>query len=161
MATMKKRLSKPTKGQTKTKANSLDAIIKSELAKAVIPGEIQPASGDIEAFNGRQTVDLTVSNTGDRPIQVGSHCHFFEVNRALKFDRAQAFGFKLCIPAGTAARFEPGEEKRVTLVAIAGNRVIYGINNLTDGPIDDSQVKSKALTRAAERRFLEKAKGKA
>ena len=114
------------------------------------------AAGDIEAFKGRQTRDLTVTNSGDRPIQVGSHCHFFETNRALKFDREQAYGFKLCIPAGTAVRFEPGEEKRVTLVALAGKRVVHGINALTDGSLDDPQVKAKALARAAERGFVGK-----
>jgi urease beta subunit len=161
MATKLKRPSgKSAKSASKTKANSLAATIKAELAKAVIPGEIQFASGEIEAFKGRQTIDLTVTNVGDRPIQVGSHCHFFEVNRALKFDREQAFGFKLCIPAGTAARFEPGEEKRVTLVALAGNRVVHGINGLTNGALDDSQVKAKALARAAERGFLGQAKVK-
>ena len=80
------------------------------MAKPVIPGEILFAPGDIEAFKGRTIKDLTVENTADRPIQVGSHCHFFEVNRGLLFDREQVFGYRLCIPAGTAARFEPGEE---------------------------------------------------
>jgi len=134
----------------------LAATIRAELAKPVIPGEVMVAAGDIEAFKGRQTRDLTVTNSGDRPIQVGSHCHFFETNRALKFDREQAYGFKLCIPAGTAVRFEPGEEKRVTLVALAGNRVVHGINALTDGSLDDPQVKAKALARAAERGFVGK-----
>jgi len=134
----------------------LAATIRAELAKPVIPGEVMVAAGDIEAFKGRQTRDLTVTNSGDRPIQVGSHCHFFETNRALKFDREQAYGFKLCIPAGTAVRFEPGEEKRVTLVALAGKRVVHGINALTDGSLDDPQVKAKALARAAERGFVGK-----
>src|SRR6476661_2036435 len=157
MATVTKRASdKSKKSQSKAKANSLTAIIKAELAKAVVPGEIRLASGDIEAFRGRQTKDLAVINTGDRPIQIGSHCHFFEVNRALKFDREQAFGFKLCIPAGTAARFEPGEEKRVTLVALAGNRMAYGINGLTNGALDDPQIKAQALTRATEGGFGQK-----
>jgi urease beta subunit len=128
-------------------------VIRSELAKPVIPGEILLGSGEIEAFPDRETREVMVANTGDRPIQVGSHCHFFEVNRALQFDREQAFGFKLCIPAGTAARFEPGEEKRVTLVAFAGNRIVHGINNLTDGPLDGAQ-KHEALTRAEERGFI-------
>jgi len=107
----------------------------------------------VEAFKGRATKELTVSNVGDRPIQVGSHCHFFEVNRALIFDREQAFGFRLCIPAGTAVRFEPGEEKRVTVVALAGKRVAHGINGLTNGSLDDAQVKAQALSRAAELGF--------
>jgi len=86
----------------------------------VIPGEYLLESGDIEANAGRRTVELTVENTGDRPIQVGSHFHFFEANRALRFDRAQAFGMRLNVAAGTAVRFEPGDSKTVTLVAIAG-----------------------------------------
>jgi urease beta subunit len=99
----------------------------------VIPGEYVLGDGDIVANEGRATVELTVSNTGDRPIQVGSHFHFFEVNRALRFDRGKAFGMRLNVPAGTAVRFEPGDEKRVTLVEIAGARTIFGLNNLTDG----------------------------
>lgn len=138
------------------KGTSLAATIRAELAKPVIPGEIILAAGDIEAFKGRQTKDLMVTNKADRPIQVGSHCHFFEVNRGLSFDREQAFGFRLCIPAGTAARFEPGEEKRVTLVALAGKRVIHGINGLTNGSLDDVQMKAQALARAAERGFIRK-----
>jgi urease beta subunit len=144
------------KSSTTGQGRTLAATIKAELAKAIIPGEIMFAAGDIEAFKGRLTKDLMITNTADRPIQVGSHCHFFEVNHALKFDREQAFGFKLCIPAGTAVRFEPGEEKRVTLVALAGNRVAHGINGLTDGSLDDPQVKAKALARAAERGFVGK-----
>lgn len=119
----------------------------------IIPGEVILGEGDIVAFTGRQTVELTVANTGDRPIQVGSHCHFFEANRALRFQRAKAYGFRLQVPAGTAVRFEPGEEKRVTLVAIGGNRVAYGINGLTHGRLDDSMVKDKALVAAREEGF--------
>jgi urease beta subunit len=99
----------------------------------VIPGEYLLGEGDIIANPGRRTVELTVSNTGDRPIQVGSHFHFFEVNRALRFDRAQAFGMRLNVPAGTAVRFEPGDEKRVTLVELGGTRQIFGLNGLTEG----------------------------
>jgi urease beta subunit len=89
--------------------------------------------GDIEANAGRRTIELTVANTADRPIQVGSHFHFFEANRALRFDRAQTFGMRLNIPAGTAVRFEPGDEKRVTLVELAGTRQMFGLNALTQG----------------------------
>ena len=152
---MKKKSGKAKAAQAK-KGGSLAAIIRAELAKPVVPGEILFGAGDIEANAGRATKELSVSNTGDRPIQVGSHCHFFEANRALKFDREQAFGFRLCIPAGTAVRFEPGEEKRVTVVALAGNRVAHGINGLTDGSLDDVQVKARALARAAERGFVGK-----
>lgn len=123
---------------------------------AVIPGEVILGEGDIIALNGRQLVELTVSNHGDRPIQVGSHCHFFEANRALRFDRERSYGFRLSIPAGTAVRFEPGEDKRVTLVAIGGNRVVYGINGLVNGRLDDPSVKQQALARARESGFIGK-----
>jgi len=125
---------------------------------AVIPGEVILGESDIIAFHGRTTVELTVANTGDRPIQVGSHCHFFETNRALRFDREKAYGFRLQVPAGTAVRFEPGEDKRVTLVAIGGNRVAYGINGLTNGRLDDPKVKEQALAKAVELGFLVKGK---
>ncbi|HEY0235096.1 MAG TPA: urease subunit beta [Afipia sp.] len=92
----------------------------------MIPGEFFIKSGDIELNAGRKTTMLTVANTGDRPIQVGSHYHFFETNPALKFDRKRARGMRLNIAAGTAVRFEPGQTREVTLVALAGKRVIYG-----------------------------------
>lgn len=92
----------------------------------VIPGEMFIKDGEIELNAGRRTVTLTVSNTGDRPIQVGSHYHFFETNPALKFDRRRARGMRLDIAAGTAVRFEPGQSREVTLVALAGKRTIYG-----------------------------------
>src|SRR5688572_7195509 len=117
---------------------------------AVIPGEIILGEGDIVAFKDRQTVEVLVANTGDRPIQVGSHCHFFEANRALRFDRERAYGFRLQVPAGTAVRFEPGEDKRVTLVSIGGSRVAYGINGLTHGRLDDPHVKQQALAKAKD-----------
>ena len=110
----------------------------------MIPGEYLLGEGDIIANQGRRTAELTVANTGDRPIQVGSHFHFFEVNRALRFDRAQAFGMRLNVPAGTAVRFEPGDEKRVTLVELGGARRVFGLNALTDGGARD-----QALTRLA------------
>jgi urease subunit beta len=94
----------------------------------MIPGEIISLEGEIELNVGRPTVRLLVSNTGDRPIQVGSHFHFYEVNAALNFDREQALGMRLDIPAGTAVRFEPGDEKEVTLVPLAGTRQVYGFN---------------------------------
>ncbi|RZM77720.1 urease subunit beta [Leptolyngbya iicbica] len=101
----------------------------------MIPGELLPAEGDIELNAGRDTVTLAVANSGDRPIQVGSHFHFFEVNTALQFDRAQARGMRLDIPAGTAVRFEPGDEREVTLVPFVGSREVYGLNALIDGPL--------------------------
>src|SRR3972149_1129030 len=100
----------------------------------MIPGEYLLGEGDIQANAGRRTAELIVANTGDRPIQVGSHFHFFEANKALRFDRALAFGMRLNIPAGTAVRFEPGDEKGVTLVELAGAREVYGLNALTDRP---------------------------
>ena len=99
----------------------------------MIPGEYLLEDGDIVANARRRTVELTVANTGDRPIQVGSHFHFFEANRALRFERVQAFGMRLNVPAGTAVRFEPGDAKRVTLVELAGARRVFGLNGLTDG----------------------------
>jgi urease beta subunit len=121
---------------------------------SVIPGEVILGEGDIVAFKGRQTVEMIVANTGDRPIQVGSHCHFFEANRALRFDREKAYGYRLQVPAGTAVRFEPGEDKRVTLVSIGGNRVAYGINGLVNGRLDDPTVRAKALAAAREQGFI-------
>jgi urease beta subunit len=104
----------------------------------VIPGEYLFADEDVVANAGRRTEELTVTNTADRPIQVGSHFHFFEANRALRFDRARAFGMRLSIPAGTAVRFEPGDAKRVTLVELAGERRVFGLNGLTQGGARDA-----------------------
>ena len=101
----------------------------------MIPGELLPAEGEIELNAGKPTVSLTVANTGDRPIQVGSHFHFFEVNAALSFDRGSARGMRLDIPAGTAVRFEPGDERDVTLVPLAGERRVYGFNAQIEGAL--------------------------
>jgi len=152
-------MKKKTKAKQKVttrKGVSRNAKKLSTQSAAIIPGEVILGEGDIVAFNGRQTVELIVANTGDRPIQVGSHCHFFEVNRALRFDREKAYGFRLQVPAGTAVRFEPGEDKRVTLVSIGGNRVAYGINGLTHGRLDDPSVKAKALALARQQGFISK-----
>jgi urease beta subunit len=132
-----KKKTKAKQKVTKPRGESRDAKKALIQPAAVIPGEIILGEGDIVAFDGRRTVELIVANTGDRPIQVGSHCHFFEANRALRFDREKAYGFRLQVPAGTAARFEPGEDKRVTLVSIGGNRVAYGINGLVIGRLVD------------------------
>jgi urease beta subunit len=115
------------------------------------PGEylLADEQGDIRANAGRRTVTVQVANTGDRPIQVGSHYHFFEVNRALAFDRAVAYGFRLNIAAGTAVRFEPGEEKEVALVELAGARIVHGHRGLVNGALDDAAVKRTALQRMA------------
>ncbi|OIQ49031.1 Urease subunit beta [Pseudodesulfovibrio hydrargyri] len=102
----------------------------------MIPGEILYAEGGIELNADRETVTVTVANTGDRPIQVGSHYHFSETNEALSFDREKARGFRLNIPAGTAVRFEPGQSRDVELVALAGKREVYGFNAKTMGKLD-------------------------
>ena len=151
-----KKKTKAKQKVTKRRGESHDAKKASNQPAALIPGGIILGEGDIVAFTGRQTVELIVANTGDRPIQVGSHCHFFESNRALRFDREKAYGFRLQVPAGTAVRFEPGEDKRVTLVSIGGNRVAYGINGLVNGRLDDSSVKAKALAVAREQGFIPK-----
>jgi urease subunit beta len=102
----------------------------------MIPGEIIVAgSGPLQANVGLETKFIAVANTGDRPVQVGSHYHFFEVNSYLHFDREAALGFRLNIPAGTAVRFEPGDEREVELVALAGTREVYGLNGLVNGPL--------------------------
>ena len=118
----------------------------------MIPGEYLLEGGDVVANAGRRTVELTVENTGDRPIQVGSHYHFIETNASLRFDRAQAYGKRLDIPAGTAVRFEPGETKTVRLAEIAGKKVIRGGNNLADGKVSASGKKS-ALKRVTQKNF--------
>jgi urease subunit gamma/beta len=117
------------------------------------PGEVVPAEGEIELSPGRESLRLTITNTGDRPVQVGSHFHLFEVNRALRFDRERAFGMHLDIPAGTAVRFEPGDEKEVDLVAFGGEREVQGLNLLTTGSTVNGD-REAALGRARERGFL-------
>lgn len=121
----------------------------------MIPGEIilDEDAHPIEANQGRETVRLVILHSGDRPIQVGSHFHFFEVNRALHFDRDAAYGMRLNVPAGTAVRFEPGEDKEVTLVAFAGKRTMFGANGLVQGALDDSESRPKAMQRIVERGF--------
>lgn len=102
----------------------------------MIPGELFPQPGELELNAGRTPITLTVANTGDRPIQVGSHFHFYEVNAALRFDRESARGMRLDIPAGTAIRFEPGDEREVTLVPLVGSRQVYGFNGRVNGALD-------------------------
>jgi urease subunit beta len=102
----------------------------------MIPGEVIPAAGEIELNAGQPTLTLEVANTGDRPIQVGSHYHFFEANQALAFDRARARGMRLDIPAGTAVRFEPGQSRAVTLVPYRGDRRVFGFQQQVMGPLD-------------------------
>lgn len=114
----------------------------------MIPGEYILASGNIKINAGRKTVALTVINTGDRPVQIGSHFHFFEVNKKLSFDREKAFGMRLDIPAGTAVRFEPGEENDVQLVEFGGKKKITGFNNLVNASTKSVKNKSQAVVKA-------------
>lgn len=118
----------------------------------MIPGEYILQPGDIIANAGRTTASLLVVNTGDRPVQIGSHFHFFEVNRQLQFNRATAYGMRLNIPAGTAVRFEPGEEKEVQLVALGGTRQVFGFNNLVNGEVSEAN-KDQALQNALTGQF--------
>jgi urease subunit beta len=111
----------------------------------MIPGELVLQSDPIDINSGRPSLTLIVANRGDRPIQVGSHCHFFEVNAALAFDRDKAYGMRLDIAAGTAVRFEPGDEREVDLVAIGGARIVHGLNGLVNGSLDDETVRERAL----------------
>jgi urease subunit gamma/beta len=126
---------------------------KIEAADQVRPGEIITPEGDIEINVGRRTASLKAINTGDRPIQVGSHYHFFETNRALDFDRAASFGMHLDIPAGTAVRFEPGESKEVDLVEFGGTGEVFGLNSLTMGATRNDARKEAALREARARGF--------
>ncbi len=117
------------------------------------PGEILTAGPDIVANAGRRTCQIVVANTGDRPVQVGAHYHFFEVNKALRFDREKAFGMRLNIPSGTTMRFEPGDERTVTLVEILGKKIMRGLNALTDGDLASPEVRKRALAQARARGF--------
>jgi urease subunit beta len=123
----------------------------------VIPGELLALPGDIELNVGRRAVRVNVANTGDRPIQVGSHFHFFETNEALHFDRAVARGFRLNIAAGTAVRFEPGQEREVELVALGGDRIVYGFNSKVMGPLDEGPVRKKAVKKVPAKKAAKKA----
>jgi urease beta subunit len=119
----------------------------------MLPGEYLFDGPPLELNAGRATTSLQVNNTGDRPVQVGSHYHFFETNRALVFDREAAYGMRLDLPAGTAVRFEPGEIKTVRLVALGGERHVYGGSGLVMGPLDDAKVKEKSLERMRREGF--------
>lgn len=122
-------------------------------AGGIVPGEILTEPGEIEINVGRDTALIYVTNTADRPIQVGSHFHFFEVNKALEFNRNLTFGMRLDIPSGTATRFEPGETKQVRLVSIGGDRIGCGLNDLTCGSMDDGEVRIAALEKAKKSGF--------
>ena len=118
----------------------------------MIPGEIITKDREIVLNEGRKVVTIKVANVGDRPIQVGSHFHFFEVNKLLKFDRESAFGMRLNIPSGTSIRFEPWEEKEIELVELGGNKRVFGFNGLTEGPINECNMK-KSLEAAKVKGF--------
>ena len=122
----------------------------------MIPGEYILASEPVECNVGRATVKIVVVNTGDRPVQVGSHFHFFEVNRQMEFDREKSFGMRLNIPAGTAVRFEPGEEKEVEVVEFGGNRQVHGFNNLVDGDSASQQARDSAMEKLGKANFKNK-----
>ncbi|RFS20112.1 urease subunit beta [Chitinophaga silvatica] len=119
----------------------------------MIPGEYFIQPGEIACNEGRPTVKVKVVNTGDRPVQIGSHFHFFEVNRKMNFDREKAFGMRLNIAAGTAVRFEPGEEKEVELVTIGGTRKAFGHNNLVDGDTTSEAAKAAAMAKLEPNNF--------
>jgi urease subunit beta len=119
----------------------------------MVPGEYLFDGADLELNAGSPTCTLSVNNTGDRPVQIGSHFHFFEVNRALVFDRAAAYGMRLDLPAGTAVRFEPGEIKTVQLVTLAGERRVYGGSGLVMGALDDPAVRQRSLERLRQAGF--------
>jgi urease beta subunit len=121
----------------------------------LVPGEVLPADVPIILNAGASAVEILVTNTADRPIQVGSHYHFFEVNRALRFDRSAAYGRRLDIAAGAAVRFEPGETRPVRLIPLGGAREVWGCNGLVQGALDDPGVKAAALALARERSFLD------
>ncbi len=119
----------------------------------MIPGEFIFDGEDLELNAGRPVVKLKVNNTGDRPVQVGAHYHFFEVNRALVFDREKAFGMRPDLPSGTAVRFEPGEVKEVALIPYSGHRVVYGFNALVNGALDDPYTRDMSLKRCREQGY--------
>jgi urease subunit beta len=119
------------------------------MTEGIVPGEVVTEEGTVSLNEGRETAEITVGNTGDRPVQVGSHFHFFEANAALSFDREAAFGKRLNIPAGTAVRFEPGDEQTVELVDIGGKRVAHGMNGMVNGSVDGDPADAMDRLRAA------------
>ena len=119
------------------------------MTENLVPGEIRTGDGEVALNEGRETAEVAVGNTGDRPVQVGSHFHFFEANAALAFDRETAYGMRLNIPAGTAVRFEPGDERTVELVALGGKRRAHGMNVLVNGSVDGDPEAAVARARAA------------
>ncbi len=123
--------------------------------RPIVPGELLPAAGDVPLRPEAPRTTIRVVSTGDRPIQVGSHFHLFEANRALRFDRAAAYGLRLAIPAGTAVRFEPGETREVEALPIGGARVVRGFHGLVEGPLDEPGMRERALERLRAGGFLD------
>jgi urease beta subunit len=119
----------------------------------MIPGEYILDGDDLELNTGRRVVTLSVNNTGDRPVQIGAHYHFFEVNRALVLDREKAYGMRLDLPSGTSARFEPGEVKNVQLIPYGGRRTVYGFNGLVMGRLDDPYTRQTSLNRCMDKKY--------
>ncbi len=117
------------------------------------PGEYILSASPITCNGNKKTITITVNNTGDRPCQIGSHTHFFEVNKALDFPREKAYGFRLNIPAGTSVRFEPGDSKEVELCELGGKRIVYGFNSLTMGGLKSSNIKNASLQKARQSGF--------
>ena len=141
----KKETSFKKKGTT---TSSRRSSTKREVGIALIPGEYVLSSDPVICNENRKTINVTVSNRGDRPCQIGSHTHFFEVNRALDFPREQTFGYRLNIPAGTSIRFEPGDTKEVELCEMGGARICYGFNGLTMGSLNSSIMRNAAMEKA-------------
>ena len=142
----KKETSFKKKGTTTSSRRS--SSTKREVGRALIPGEYVLSSDPVICNENRKTINVTVSNRGDRPCQIGSHTHFFEVNRALDFPREQTFGYRLNIPAGTSIRFEPGDTKEVELCEMGGARICYGFNGLTMGSLNSSIMRNAAMEKA-------------
>jgi len=122
----------------------------------MLPGEYIFDGADLELNANRPVVTISVNNTGDRPVQVGSHYHFFEVNRGLVFDRTKAYGMRLDLPSGTSVRFEPGDTKEVNLIPYGGRRVVYGFNALVSGRLDDPFTRATSLKRCIDQRYVHK-----
>jgi urease subunit beta len=136
------------KKKSTSPSSSRKGSTKREVGRALIPGEYVLSPDPVICNENRKTIKVTVSNRGDRPCQIGSHTHFFEVNRALDFPREQTFGYRLNIPAGTSIRFEPGDTKEVELCEIGGARICYGFNGLTMGSLNSSIMRNAALEKA-------------
>ena len=141
------------KKKTTTSSRGRSSTKREEVGRALIPGEYVLSSDPVICNDNRKTIKITVSNRGDRPCQIGSHTHFFEVNRALDFPREQTFGYRLNIPAGTSVRFEPGDSKEVELCELGGKRICFGFNGLTMGSLNSSIMKNAALEKARTRGF--------